>query len=147
MALPSSGALSFGSIAGEMGISAANNLSYLSAYAGNSSGFVPNGLTSAPYAMGEFFGFNFQSLTYTLDSSYYNDPCGSRYGWYRGSDGRYYFSPGGGLVDGYGAYIYTGYEWWSGMFTWNYVIIYGGYVYTQYSVSSWCGGGPGMSEI
>ena len=124
MALPSSGAISFSSIGGEMGISASNNLSYLSAYAGNSSGYIPSGLTSSPYAMGEFFGFSFQSMTYTAIRYKVGDPCGREEIFYMGSDGLLYYNPGSGRVDGEFIYEYSYYDWWTG------------YVYNMYFVNS-----------
>jgi hypothetical protein len=137
MALPSSGAISFGSIAGEMGISAANNLSYLSQYAGNSSGYVPGGLTSSPYAMGEFFGFGFQSLSF----SGYCFMTGPGYGQtqlYYGSNGLWYYgaSTGSGVVGGW-FYQYYGYDWWSGQYQYSQIYFSSGYANNYGTVNSW----------
>jgi hypothetical protein len=111
MALPSSGALSFSSIAGEMGISAANALSYLASYAGNSTGYIPPGLTSKPNGMGEFFGFNFQSITYSAVDYKVGDPCGYGATYYYGSNGKLYYSPGGSPVDGEFLFSYSYFDW------------------------------------
>jgi hypothetical protein len=138
MALPSSGAISFSSIGGEMGISAANNLSYLSAYAGNSSGYVPSGLTSSPYAMGEFFGFNFQSITYSARQYKVGDPCGGNETFYLGSNGLLYYNPGNATVDGQFLYEYSYYDWYDG-YVWVQYFVNSGYMNNYGTVGSGCG--------
>jgi len=142
MALPSSGAISFGSIGGEMGISAANSLSYLSQYAGNSTGYVPSGLTTSPYGMSEFFGFSFQNLSFSHAPEYANDPCGGSLNLYLGSNGLLYngASSGSGTYTGYAyVYAYDNGNWWEWEhYVWYVYYISGGNSYYQYATNSSC---------
>jgi hypothetical protein len=137
MALPSSGAISFGSIAGEMGLSAANSLSYLSSYAGNSTGYVPGGLTSSPYAMGEFFGFGFLSMSFNA-YCFATDLYGGTTTLYLGSDGYYYYgaSTGSGRVNG-AYYQSMGYSWEYGQNEYQYLYFSDGTAYNYGSYYSW----------
>lgn len=119
MALPSSGALSFGALATEMGISSTNRgLSAYSQYAANSSGYVPPGLTSSPYAVGEFFGFTFQSLSFYAVNYKVGDPCGYTQTYYQGSNGKLYETASTAYpVDGVFLYSYSYFDYE----TWQYV--------------------------
>ena len=137
MALPSSGAISFGSIAGEMGISAANSLSGLSAYAGNSTGYVPAGLTTSPYAMGEFFGFAFTSLSYTAVNYKVGDPCGYNKTYYMGSNGLLYSSPGN-IADGEFLFSYSYFDYWSYQYVYDMYFVNNGNLYNYGQNSSGC---------
>ena len=140
MALPSSGAISFGSIAGEMGISAANSLSYLSGYAGNSTGYVPQGLTTSPYAMGEFFNFSFQSMTFTARTFREWDPCSRDSTYYLGSDGLLYYGAyaGSGRVSGIVLFQYGYYDWFEGVYYWDNYYMSDGQFFYQGNQMSGC---------
>ena len=131
MAIPSSGAVSFGDIAGEMGISAANTLSYLSQYAGNTTGVLPQFLTSAPYGMGEFRGFNFQSVSFS-PVYYQESTCGFQSTYYVGSNGLYYYSPStSNPINGVFLYQYSYFD------SWEWVYIYNVYYFSNGSQMFW----------
>lgn len=138
MALPSSGALSFGALASEMGISATNrSLSAYSQYAANSSGYVPPGLTSSPYAVGEFFGFTFYSVSFTAINYRVGDPCGYNQTFYMGSDGKLYETASTSTpVDGQFLYSYSYFDYETWQYVWDMYYVNGGnmsYYGTNYS--------------
>ncbi len=137
MALPSSGALSFSSIAGEMGISAANSLSYLSQYATGTTAPYTYGLGTAPHGMSEFFGFAWQSMSYTQVGYRVGDPCGYTQTFYMGSDGKLYEVPGT-PADGLFLYVYSYYDYWEG-YIWDMYFVNSGVMNYYGSTASGCG--------
>lgn len=147
MAIPTSGALSFSTIGNEMGISGANTLSYLSSYAGNTTGFLPSGLTSAPYAMGEFRGFNFENVTFSQVYNFFSDPCGSQLSLYLGSNGLYYNSPGGSVASGYYGYTYSYFDSWNWTYVWNTYFFSSGSAINWGTTNSGCAGLGGPTEF
>lgn len=89
MALPSSGPLSLGDIAGELGLSLSNlSLRDMSSTAG----------FSTPDAVSEFYGYS--AITYTYYGIWaLDDPCFyNYYDIYSGSDGKYYVDSGGYIL-------------------------------------------------
>ena len=83
MALPSSGQLSLGDIAGELGVDPPLSLRSMS----NTAGF------STPDAVSEFYGYSAGGgVTYTYYATWaLDDPCNyDYYDIYTGSDGKYY---------------------------------------------------------
>lgn len=85
MALPSSGALSFSAIAGELGVGSPYSLRSMSSAAG----------FSTPDSVSEFYGYGYITYTYYATYEAYAPCTGVPYDIYIGSDSVYYYDAGG----------------------------------------------------